>query len=220
MIKTDGIVFRTMKYRETSLIIDVFTKELGLRSYMVNGVRSAKAKSSANVLQAMNQLDLTVYDKQGPGKLNRIKEFRFSRYYDKLQQDVIRSMVGQFMIEVARNCIKDEEANYPVYEFVIEWFNFLDETPNKIANLIPLFLVQLANQVGFGFSFMEEEVHDYFDLMEGQFQVKPPEHKYYIEGEVCDVLFAFVHSLRNITKYSSLKLKNCFSKCNFTVYYS
>ena len=40
--KTKGIVLRTVKYGETSLVVIMFTELFGIQTYMVNGVRSAK----------------------------------------------------------------------------------------------------------------------------------------------------------------------------------
>lgn len=194
MVKTEGIVFRSFKYRETSLIVDIYTKDLGIRSYVVNGVRKAKAKTSGNILQAMSVLDLMVYDNHGADKLNRIKEFKLARYYKKIPFDVIRSMIGQFMIEVLRNCIKDDQANYDLYEFIENWFIFLDESPNNIANTIPLFLIELASKIGFAFAFEKDENSQIFDLQEGQFLNDFPEHRYFIEGDLSLVLFTFIHS--------------------------
>ena len=206
MVKTDGIVFRSLKYRETSLIIDIYTKELGLRSYLVNGVRSSKSKNSGNILQAMSQLDLMVYDKHGADKLNRIKEFKLAKFYSKLPFDVIRSMIGQFMIEVLRNCIKDNEANYEIYEFIEDWFSFLDESPHSIANLIPLFLVELAGKIGFAFEKERKAGYETFDLQEGQFLQGGPGHRYYLDGNLSDILFLFIQS--NKQEVHNLKLTN------------
>ena len=42
--KTYGIVLSNIKYRETSIIVRILTEKFGLQTYIVNGVRSAKAK--------------------------------------------------------------------------------------------------------------------------------------------------------------------------------
>ena len=194
MIKTKGIVFRSFKYRETSLILDIFTQELGLRSYLVNGVRSSKSKNSASALQAMMFLDLVVYDKNGPEKLNRIKEFKLSTYYQKIPFDVIRSMIGQFMIEVLRKCLKDHEANNEIYLFMEDWFNFLDTTNNSLANLLVLFMIELAAHIGFAFAFEKVNTHIIFDLQEGQFTSEIPDHKYFITGERSNLLFLLIQN--------------------------
>ena len=193
MIKTHGIVFRAFKYRETSLIVDIYTNKLGIRSYLINGVRSAKSKTSGNVLQPMNQLDLTVYDKHGADKLNRIKDFKLAKYYQKIPFNVVRSMIGQFMIEISKKCLKDDESNPQLYTFIESWFNFLDESPEKINNIIPLFLVELASEMGFAFQIERLNHHEFFDMQEGIFTDSKPEHHHYIDGDLCDLLFQLIN---------------------------
>src|SRR3970282_1036496 len=38
--KTKGIVFRFVRFRESSIIVTIFTELFGLQSYIVNGARS------------------------------------------------------------------------------------------------------------------------------------------------------------------------------------
>jgi len=76
--KTKGIVFRTVKYGETSIVVTIFTELFGVQSYLVNGVRTSSRKGSgkANLFQPAAILDLVVYHNELK-QLNRIKEFRW-----------------------------------------------------------------------------------------------------------------------------------------------
>ena len=42
--KTKGIVLRTVKYGETSVIVTILTELFGLQSYLINGVRSSSRR--------------------------------------------------------------------------------------------------------------------------------------------------------------------------------
>lgn len=192
MIKTRGIVFRTMKYRESSMILDIYTEELGLRSYLVNGVRSSKSKKSANILQPMSQLDLIVYDTKGAGQLNRISEFKLDHFYRKIPFDVVRGMIGQCMIEILRKTVKDDEANPVMYRFIQSWFRFLDSTTESVKNILIVFMVELASMVGFAFD-LEKGKDDYFDLQEGVFTAEIPLHIYYLDPQLSEYLYQAVH---------------------------
>ena len=48
--KTNGIVLNYIKYKETSIISKIYTKEFGLKSYLINGVRTKKGKFNINKL--------------------------------------------------------------------------------------------------------------------------------------------------------------------------
>lgn len=182
MIKTSGIVIRSIKYGETSLIVDIFTKDFGLRSYIVNGIRKPNSKKSASSLQVTSFVDIIAYDNKDADKLNRLKEFKLSKYHDGIYNNPIRSMVAQFMIEILRKCVKDYEENIELYEFMEQWFEHLNSSQNSMANSLLVFMVKLASLMGIGFSNHDTMISEFFDLQEGEFTSNIPEHKYYIEG--------------------------------------
>lgn len=49
---TKGIVLRTIKYGETSVIASIFTESFGVQSYIVNGVRTSGKKKQSTFLSA------------------------------------------------------------------------------------------------------------------------------------------------------------------------
>ncbi len=188
MIKTNGIVLRSMKYRETSLIVDIFTRDFGMRSYIVNGVRKTSAKKSASSLQVTNFLEILAYDNKDADKLNRLKEFKLSKYHDGIYSNPIKSMIAQFMIEVLRKCVKDYYEHIELYEFMEQWFFFLNNAKQSLANFLLVYMVRLAELMGIGFSNDSSLQCAFFDLKEGEFTNALPIHPYYIEGTQSDYL--------------------------------
>jgi DNA repair protein RecO (recombination protein O) len=182
MIKTNGVIIRSIKYGETSLIIDIFTKDFGLRSYIVNGIRKSTSKKSAAILQVTNFVDIIAYDNKAADKLNRLKEFKLNKYHDGIYSNPIKSMISQFMIEVLRKCVKDYNENVELYEFMENWFTYLNETKESLRNALLVFMVQLAGLMGIGFSNDNMNDLEFFDLQEGEFTMRLPEHKYYLSG--------------------------------------
>ena len=72
--KTEGIVLKTVKYSESSVIATIFTKKFGSLSFIVQGLRSTKNKQKGNLIQSGNILQLEIYLKE-QRNLNRIKEY-------------------------------------------------------------------------------------------------------------------------------------------------
>ena len=73
--KTKGIVLRSVKYGETSVVVTIYTELFGIQSYMVKGVRKSSKTSSGKAIyfQPSAILDMVVY--HNPLKnLNFIKE--------------------------------------------------------------------------------------------------------------------------------------------------
>lgn len=169
LYKSKGIVFRSLKYRETSLILDIYTLEKGLKSFIVNGIRSGKSKSKSNIYQPMNILSLVAYEKENAG-LSRIKECKHGYIYQDLVFNVHKSSIAMVLIEIARNSITESEDNQELYQFLEDWLIFLDQTTEKTTQLVVLFLVELSAFLGFAPQNNYAADSPYFDLREGRFQ--------------------------------------------------
>ena len=96
--QTKGIIIRTVKYGETSLIISAFTELFGVQQYIVNGVRTSKKSSgiSAMQLQVGNILDMVVYQNDR-NTLQHIKECKQAVHYNDLFSNVVKNTVMLFM---------------------------------------------------------------------------------------------------------------------------
>jgi DNA repair protein RecO (recombination protein O) len=188
LIKTRGIVFRTIKYSETSLITDIYTEEKGLQRYIINGVRSKKAKVKASLLQVMSLLDLVAYHREGRD-LHRIRELRPAFVYRSIPFSVRKGAVGLFMVEVARKTIRETEAHRALFDFLYDTFRFLDTTEHPVANLHLNFLLHLAAHLGFtpGGDYGRET--PFFDLQEGVFVSRAPGHPYSLDEEKSRLLY-------------------------------
>ena len=187
--KTKGIVLRTVKYGETSLIVTAFTELFGLQSYIVNGVRTASKKggAKANHFQPAALLDMVVY-KNEFNNLQRIKEFGWSYLYRTILSDVRKNSVALFMIELLNKCLKEPEHNPELFYFIEDAFLHLDEAGDTVTANFPLFFA-LHLPVFFGFRIADEytEEQHYLDLQEGVFTPEQPRHPHFIEGRMAEV---------------------------------
>lgn len=187
MIKTRGIIFRTVKYSETSIIADIFTETAGLRTYIVSGVRQTRAKIPAGLMQVMSLVDIVAYDKAE--KLNRIKEIRAAHVYTRLPFEIERSSIGIFMAEIARRSLRETEKNEALFQFLFEIFRFLDETQKPFFNLHLLFMLDLSGFLGFKpFDDGEESPHLVFDLKEGVFTADTVGHTHFLSERLTQIL--------------------------------
>ena len=186
---TKGIVLRTVKYGETSVIVTMFTELFGIQSYMVNGARSIskKGSSKANLFQPTAILDMVVYHNELK-HLNRIKEFKWSYLYQHIFSDVPKNAVALFMIELLTKCLKQPEANPELFEFCEDAFIHLDESTGSVMANFPLFFA-LHLPVFFGFRISDEysNKNSIVDLQEGMFVPERPDHFHFLEGKQAEV---------------------------------
>ena len=181
--KTKGIILRTVKYGETSLVVTIFTEQLGLQSYLVNGVRTPTKKGSAkaNLFQPAAILDLIAYHNEFKN-LQRLKEFKWSYLYQNILSDIRKNAVALFMIELLTKCLKQPEANAELFYFVEDALHHLDEATDTATANFPLFFA-LHLAVFFGFRVSDEfsETLTYLDLEGGSFVEERPRHPHYLQ---------------------------------------
>ena len=101
---TSGIVLSHIKYKDTSIIVRIFTRELGLKAYLVNGVRSLGKGSKIALYQPLTLLDLVVYDKENSG-LQRISEAKINTPQRLIPFDMARTSLALFATEVISRSI-------------------------------------------------------------------------------------------------------------------
>jgi DNA repair protein RecO (recombination protein O) len=204
--KSTGIVVSYLKYKETSIIVKIFTRELGLRSYIVNGVRSNKSKMA--FYQPLTLVDLVVYDKAN-ATLNRIAEARLSYAFQKIPFEYMRTGIAMFIGELLGKCIYDNYENPELFDFVSGSVWLLDQEDVALGHYPLAFLLGISRYLGFA----PEDPAEFFDELGLEAPVGDtlmPEKKY---------LAALLQSSYNCTeKVSSICRKNLLDY--FLLYFS
>jgi DNA repair protein RecO (recombination protein O) len=187
--KTKGIVLRTVKYGETSMIVTMLTELFGLQSYLISGVRimSGKKGPSAGLFQPSAILDLVIYHHETKN-LQRLKEYNWSVLYQNIFSDVITHAVALFMIELLQKCLKQPETNAELYYFMEDALTRLDQSTEKIQANFPLFFsIHLAGFFGLRIDDNYSEKRKFLDLREGFFTEEKPLHPHYLEEPLSGV---------------------------------
>jgi DNA repair protein RecO (recombination protein O) len=164
IITTRGIVFRFTKYRETSIIANIYTEALGLNSYIVNGVRSAKSKFKIGYFEPLNLIELTAYHQPGRN-IERITEIKSAYPIHSIRQDIYKLTISLFLSEVLNKCIIERDRNQPLFSFIYNAIQTLEKIPRNNSFHLQ-FLLNLASYLGFGIqnpeSFVEQCDNDQF----------------------------------------------------------
>lgn len=200
---TQGLVLHTTKYSETSLIAKVFTRELGVRSYIIKGVRSATGRHKQNLLQPLTHLDMAVYD--NPKKnLQYIKEMRPARHYNAIAGDSVRMALVFFMDEVLYKALKEEEPNEALFDYVVSELETLSQSDENAATPIR-FMLRTADLLGIA-PMDNYSIHEpLFNLKEGRFQapmsataqLTNPNAAYFLDAPSSTHLHYYLDGARN-----------------------
>ena len=157
IIKTNGIVLKYLKYKESSIICKIYTESHGLQSFIVNAVRSPKS-SQLSIYQPLNQLNLILYKKSN-STLNRIKESKISKIYKSLHADISKISICFFLSEFLSKVLSSEEDQSSKFKFISESILYFDKMKNSYNDFHIQFLLKLSNHFGFGISDVKQLVN-------------------------------------------------------------
>lgn len=146
--KTKGIVFRFVKYRDTSIIVNIFTELFGMQSYIVNSVRTKSAKSKIALFQPLTCLDLVVYHKEN-SNINRISEIKCNTPFSTIPIDIKKSSIALFLTEILHKTIREQHDVIPLFTFLNNSVQVLDRLENNSENFHLQFLLKLSQYLGF-----------------------------------------------------------------------
>ena len=150
LIKTQGLVLSYLRYRETSIITRIYTRELGVQSYVVNSVRSGgKAPSRLALFQPFTLLDLVAYPAKKGGGLTRLSEYRVAYAYHTIPYDMRKASVAMVLSEVVSRAVREEEPNDVLFVWLREQLVGFDQAEAGFENFPLTFLLGLTQYLGF-----------------------------------------------------------------------
>lgn len=168
LVKTKGLVLRCVNYSETSIVATIYTSELGLRSYMLKGVRKSKNKQNGNIYQPLQVLDLNVYE-QANKQLQYIKEAKIDFLFQNLRFDIRKTAIGLFILELVYSTVKELEPNPELFELIVDQLTQLDEQEQDFQQAHLQFMLALSQYLGFLPHNNFNEQNHLFALQDGQF---------------------------------------------------
>lgn len=171
LLKTRGIVLHAIRYSESSLVVKVFTEQLGLVPYMAKGVRSAKSKNKAALFQPTTLLDMVVTNRSGKN-LQYIRELQRAHNYHSMPYNDTKRALGIFMCEVVMKCVHEYDMHQSRFDFVFRAFVELDEADATAPDFHLHFLLGLSRELGFYPHENFSAGNCYFDVREGVFDNK------------------------------------------------
>ncbi|MDI9319614.1 MAG: DNA repair protein RecO [Phycisphaerales bacterium] len=170
LVKTKAIVLRRIKYGDTSLIVNLFTEQAGLQSYMLKGVRSDKIKHQRTGLLQIASLLEVVAEHKPNRQLQQIKEFQPAYIYQSVQEEIVKNSIATFSVELLQKLLPKEENVADFFQFVYDFFILLDAAKNIDVGNFPLFFtIQCGKYLGYHVLGNYSEQTPYLNAIEGIF---------------------------------------------------
>ena len=177
--KTRGIVLRSVRFGESSLIVDVLTKSSGRVSFMVHIPKTSKGKIKKQYFQPMTLLDFE-YDFRQRSNLQRIKDVRVSLPYSSIPIDPAKSCISLFLSEFIYYATRNEQENPTLFTYISTSLEWLDNAYEDFANFHLVFMMRLSRFIGFFPNLEAYRPGVCFDLRNAAFTDRIPLHPDYL----------------------------------------
>ncbi|MEO5928967.1 MAG: DNA repair protein RecO [Candidatus Kapaibacterium sp.] len=147
IVKTDSIVLRTRKFRESSKIVTLYTREHGKMSVVARGVVRPKSKYGS-ALQPMAFLSTIVYRKEGRD-LHNLSIAEPLERFNVLSSSLERLSAGMAIVEIVEAAMHDEDRNEPLFEALLAALRTLNDPQSSEQSVVLWFLIRLATILGY-----------------------------------------------------------------------
>lgn len=173
--KTEAIVLHTLKYGDSKLVVDTFTRECGRLSFMVSVPKSGRGRLRKQYFQPLAQLSLEC-DVRPRLQLQRVKEASLAYAYTTLTTDSRKLAIALFAAEFLCHALRGEQQGGPLFDYVADSLQWLDSAGGGFANFHVVFLMRLSRFLGFSPNTEGYAPGCCFDLRAGGFCGRAPLH--------------------------------------------
>jgi DNA repair protein RecO (recombination protein O) len=191
--KTRGIILHQIKYTDSGIVAQLYTRKFGRQSFLIKGMRNKKAGRHNIFFQPMFILDLEMYYKASR-EMQTLKEFSVAYTPYDIHSNIRKSTVAIFLGEILSSVLREESPHEEMYDYIEEAIIYFDRCSEDCANFHIAFLAGLSSFLGFEPSPRTNPENVFFDMNNGSFVSLPPVHGSYANEEVSEILAAFFSS--------------------------
>lgn len=182
LTKTQAIVLHSLKYGETRLIVDMFTRSMGRQSFIVSIPKSTKAKIKKQLFQPLSILEIE-FDSRPKVQLQKLADVRLASPFSSIPFHAHKLSISLFLAEFLYYALRGEQENELLFDYVANSLLWLDGQQDRFSNFHLVFLMRLSRFLGFYPNLDHYQSGDYFDLRESMFQSAPPVHRDFLFPE-------------------------------------
>ncbi|PCJ63541.1 MAG: DNA repair protein RecO [Bacteroidetes bacterium] len=146
IVKTKAIVLKNTNYSENSVISKMYTREYGMRTYILQSIRKGKSAIRPSMVQPLSIVQMDVYEKAN-ANINRIKELKNVPLLIEIQENILKRTIALFLVEILNHCITEEQCEEELFDFIEHQILQLEnESAPKFVPI--LFLTELSYHLG------------------------------------------------------------------------
>lgn len=187
LTKTQAIVLHSLKYGETRLIVDMFTRSHGRLSFIVSMPKTPKGRMKKQLFQPLTLLEVEA-DVRPRASLQKLRDMRLAHPFTTIPFEPDKLSVSLFIAEFLCYALRGEQQNTPLFDYIADSLLWLDSREDRYANFHMVFLMRLSRFLGFYPNLEDYTPGDCFDLRESVFCTLPPVHRDFLQPQEAEKL--------------------------------
>lgn len=182
LVKTEAIVLHSLKYGETRLIVDLYTRETGRLSCIVPLPKTPRSRLKKQFFQPMTLLEVEI-DLRQRVQLQKLKDARLLVAWTSIPFSPEKLALSLFVAEFLYHALRSEQRDEPLFTYISDAIQWLDTVEIGFANFHLTFLMRMSRFLGF-----YPNLDDYvdgcvFDLRAATFSLLTPTHRDFLQPD-------------------------------------
>jgi DNA repair protein RecO (recombination protein O) len=142
--KAEAIVLRKREFRETSLVVNFYTREFGKLSGLLKGIRRDPAKFASS-LEIFSHNDIIFY-KSRNSSLHLVSQCDVKNNFTAARQSIFKVGSASLIVELTDALMQEEDKNEEIFDLVLTCLRELEanNNPDKIMTIFKIKVLALS----------------------------------------------------------------------------
>lgn len=166
--KLRGIVLNTIRYSDKHNIVHIYTDGRGLMSFAVPLGKTHAARMRNAILMPLSLVDLEAVQRSGRD-VAQLREVQRNFPLATIYSDPVKNAIVLFISELLTHVIQEPEGNEPMFRYIEQSVQLLEQMPGQVANFHICFLYHLGGHLGIQPNLDNYRKGSWFDMTDGVF---------------------------------------------------
>jgi len=156
LVRTEGIVLRSMPYKETTRLVTLYTRELGKLTVIAKGGQSVKSRFGST-LQVMSHVQAVIFSRP-TRSIQVLSDCSHITVYSKIANQLDRLAVGQRICELVLLITEEGQRSSEIFQLFVTVLGALNNSKVHPLTLKLYFQLRFTEFLGFAPAFTKESV--------------------------------------------------------------
>jgi len=146
-IKTQAFVLKTTIFKESSLIIRLFTREKGKSTYIVKAAMRQKSPNKA-IYQQLNEVQID-YSHHPKKQIHPVYSVKLLEDWENICADLKKTVLCTSMLEIIDKSYDEEISDTETYDTLKQVMSYFDSNSSNLNNAFYYFILHFLKNSGY-----------------------------------------------------------------------